>query len=201
MAPPGAINLLLRNKALLEATHGSGVGNLVGDCVVHSGVFLRVAYGVGNLVGWRVGNRVGKRVGKLVGWRVGCGVGWRVGCGVGWRVGCGVGDGVGQSVNGHRSNRFRSVHNLSLDVRVRNLIPLLPHEAVHALKAPKLEYVAGLHVHTKLLHGRRKIRAPHPRPPKAGCRKIVRRRTWKPPPHVLLHPSHLLNALVTQWTA
>ena len=172
-----------------------------GACGVGAGVGAGDGVCVGAGVGLGVGDELGALVGLDVGADVGASVGATVGVGVGDDVGCGVGDGVGQSVNGHRSNRFRSVHNLSLDVRVRNLIPLLPHEAVHALKAPKLEYVAGLHVHTKLLHGRRKIRAPHPRPPKAGCRKIVRRRTWKPPPHVLLHPSHLLNALVTQWTA
>ena len=112
-----------------------------------------------------------------------------------------VGDGVGHAVIGQRSKRIRSVHRRSVDVRVRNRMPRLPHDRVHLLKAPKPEYVAGLHVHTKLLHGRRNTSAPQALPPKAGRRKIVRRRTWKPPPHVLLHPSHLLNALVTQWTA
>ena len=56
-------------------------------------------------------------------------------------------------------------------------MPRLPHDRVHLLKAPKPEYVAGLHVHTKLLHGRRNTSAPQALPPKAGRRRMDLRRS------------------------
>ena len=52
-------------------------------------------------------------------------------------MGCSVGAGVGHATFGHDSDCVRSVHNLSGDVRVRCLTPLLPHDAEHAPKGPK----------------------------------------------------------------
>ena len=177
------------NALITQSTGAGGVGDGVGD-------------GVGACVGADVGLDVGDALGALVGLNVGAKVGASVGVAVGERVGAsvglGVGDGVGHSVNGQRSTRFRSVHKGSLDVRVRNLMPRLPHEAVHALNSPKLEYVAGLHVHTKLLHGRTKINAPQPLPPCAGAVTMDLVRDCTPPPHVFEHVAHLPNGLSTQ---
>ena len=117
------------NALRTQSTGGGGVGGTVGENV-GARVGVRVGAVVGVLVGLGVGDAVGAFVGALVG--------ALVGASVGASVGAKVGAGVGHSVLGHDSVCFRSVHSGSVEVRVRNLVPAVPHVAVHAEKDPKL---------------------------------------------------------------
>ena len=118
------------NALMTQSMGGGGVGGTVGE---------KVGASVGLCVGALVGILVGLGVGDVVGAGDGDGVGPGVGVSVGASVGAKVGAGVGHSKFGHDSVCFRSVHSGSVELRVRNLTPVVPHVAVHEEKGPKLE--------------------------------------------------------------